>query len=165
MTAQTTPAVERSVHRSLGSQHGAADRTTGATQSPQRGLMESVDVAIIGAGPSGLHAARLLGPAEHSVVVLEARDRVGGRMFSPCGLDVGPSWFWSNERRINALINEFEIDAFAQHLDGDAMFQSAEGVQRMQGNQIDGPAGRIRGGMQRVLAWRWPQCSNQRCCN
>lgn len=79
--------------------------------------------------------------------MLEARDRVGGRVCSPGGLDVGPSWFWSNEPRINGLISDFGLEAFPQHLAGDALFQTAEGVQRMDGNQIDAPSGRLRGGM------------------
>lgn len=69
-------------------------------------------------------------------------------MFSPFGLDVGPSWFWSNEPRINGLVAEFGLDAFPQHLAGDAMFQNADGAQRMEGNQIDAPSGRLPGGMQ-----------------
>src|SRR5438067_1208412 len=44
--------------------------------------VETVDVAVIGAGVAGLAAARELRRRGRSVVVLEARDRVGGRIFT-----------------------------------------------------------------------------------
>ena len=45
-------------------------------------LPSSVDVAIIGAGAAGLGAAHALKDSGRSFVVLEARDRIGGRNWS-----------------------------------------------------------------------------------
>ncbi|WP_396668153.1 flavin monoamine oxidase family protein [Microbacterium sp. R86528] len=58
--------------------------------------MQSVDTIVVGAGVAGLTAARLLTGAGKRVVVLEARDRVGGRVWTDRrdGLitDLGASW-------------------------------------------------------------------------
>ncbi|KRC62339.1 amine oxidase [Agromyces sp. Root81] len=58
--------------------------------------MVHVDTIVIGAGVAGLTAARLLAKAGRRVVVLEARDRVGGRVWTDRsdGLvtDLGASW-------------------------------------------------------------------------
>ncbi len=66
-------------------------------------LPSSVDVAIIGAGAAGLGAAHALKDSGLSFIVLEARDRVGGRghtvMASPeITFDVGCGWLHSADK-------------------------------------------------------------------
>jgi monoamine oxidase len=67
------------------------------------GFRSEVDIAVIGAGAAGIGAARRLGEAGSvSVLVLEARDRVGGRVhtIAPAGfaLDRGAEWLHSADR-------------------------------------------------------------------
>jgi monoamine oxidase len=58
--------------------------------------VETVDTIVIGAGMSGATAARALAAGGRSVVVLEARDRIGGRTWTDTALgipvDLGASW-------------------------------------------------------------------------
>jgi monoamine oxidase len=81
-------------------------------------LPSEVDVAIIGAGAAGLGAARALENSDLSVIVLEARDRVGGRAHTvqvapDVTFDVGCGWLHSAEKNSFVKIAEqlnFEID-------------------------------------------------------
>lgn len=62
-------------------------------------MMERVDVVIVGAGFAGLVAARDLGQRGYRVVVLEARDRIGGRTYArpfpgtQRPVELGGAWF------------------------------------------------------------------------
>ncbi len=77
----------------------------GALASGQRAAQEVIDVTnakevivVLGAGVAGLAAARALHDAGYSVVIFEARDRIGGRVATvradtwPIPIELGASW-------------------------------------------------------------------------
>ncbi|ULQ56477.1 flavin monoamine oxidase family protein [Flavihumibacter rivuli] len=79
-----------------------------------------LDVIIIGAGYSGLSAARDLLDAGKDFLVLEARDRVGGRIHSQAlengtYIDLGGQWIGPGHDNMYALCREFNIETFATH--------------------------------------------------
>jgi monoamine oxidase len=111
---------------------------TAPTTSARSTERFDADVVVVGAGVSGLHAARRLALAGRSVTVLEARERVGGRLLSTdAGLDLGASWYWPGEHRVAALVDELSIDVHQQYLAGDAMYDDPAQTIRLDGNPID----------------------------
>lgn len=89
-------------------------------------------VAIVGGGLAGLCAARRLHAAGVDVRLVEARERLGGRILSADetgaasddGFDLGPSWFWPHAQPdLAALVRELGLAHFPQHIDGDVIFE------------------------------------------
>ncbi len=110
-----------------------------------------IDVAVVGAGVAGLAAALAAVADGLAVVVVEARDRVGGRLLSAPvagggSVDLGATWFWPGERRVAALVDELGVRTHDQYLDGDAMFETTDGATRIAGNPIDVPSHRFTDG-------------------
>ncbi|MGV0809340.1 flavin monoamine oxidase family protein [Mycolicibacterium setense] len=88
--------------------------------------MADVDCCVIGAGFAGLTAALRLKQAGHSVALLEARDRVGGRTYTEVlddgtWIDRGGAWIGPGQDRIKALMAEFGVTEYKEYVDGDAM--------------------------------------------
>lgn len=75
------------------------------------------DVAIVGAGFAGLTAAKCLSQRGRTVAVLEARDRVGGRVFTdrlPDGtpVDLGGQWIGPGQNRMYALVAQHGVETY-----------------------------------------------------
>lgn len=102
---------------------------------PQTLGTKSVDVVIIGAGLAGLAAARDIVDGGLSCVVLEARDRVGGKTWSkalvegkPGVIDHGAAWINdTNQSKIYALAKACGAELIEQNTTGNVVFQDLQG--------------------------------------
>jgi monoamine oxidase len=106
---------------------------TAASAEPVKRRHRSVDVVVVGAGLAGLSAARRLQDHGHSVVVLEARDRVGGRTLNkplPHGYhaDMGGTWIGPTQTEIAKLAKEMHVHSFPQPDKGQQVFYNGDGV-------------------------------------
>ncbi len=130
--------------------------------------MQTVSVAIIGGGLSGLYAAYLLEKKGVDYVLLEARPTLGGRIMTARatdpntaqiidntnGFDLGPSWFWPEyQQQLARLIDELQLESFAQFEEGDMLVERSpnEPAMRTHGYKSAPPSMRLKGGMATLI--------------
>lgn len=88
-----------------------------AANTPGINLLETKKVIIIGAGFAGLSAGHMLKQNGFDVTILEARNRIGGRVFSfkindnpEQVIELGAEWVGASHERLIAMCNEFGLE-------------------------------------------------------
>lgn len=92
----------------------------------------NADVAVVGAGIAGLVAASELVAAGQDVIVLEARDRVGGRVLNTeIGgepNELGGQWVAPYQAEMHALLADLGLELFHSFREGDHVYLDADGT-------------------------------------
>ena len=101
-------------------------------------IPSEADVVVVGAGLAGLQAARDVIARGRSAVVLEARERVGGRLLNvEIGggkiVEIGGQWAGPTQHRVLALARELGVETFATHAHGENLVELGGTVRRYRG--------------------------------
>jgi putrescine oxidase len=90
------------------------------------------DVVIVGAGAAGLTAADALKRAGLSVAVLEARDRVGGRLWTEeidgAVLELGGQWVSPDQHALIETVADLGLETYSRYRDGDSVYVGPDGT-------------------------------------
>lgn len=92
------------------------------------------DVVVIGAGAAGLTAAHELRRQGLSVAVLEARDRVGGRLWTDtvdgAVLEIGGQWVSPDQTALLETLDELGLETYPRYREGDSLYRGRDGELR-----------------------------------
>jgi len=95
------------------------------------------DVIVVGAGVTGLTAAYRLAQAGKDVLVLEARDRIGGRLLTEvhgdsdtAAFEVGGQWVSPDQDALIAMIDELGLTTFPRYRAGESLYVDRTGAVR-----------------------------------
>jgi monoamine oxidase len=90
--------------------------------------MITSEIVIIGAGLTGLTLAYLLRNSSYKVHIIEARDRLGGRILTSyqdneAPIEMGATWLNNSHSHLNTLLEELKIGIFKQELGDKAIYE------------------------------------------
>lgn len=112
----------------------------------RRQISSLPSVIVIGGGISGLAAARVLYDASFKVVLLESRDRLGGRIHTDysfgCPVDMGASWLHGvcNENPLAPLIRRLGLTLYRTSGDNSVLYDhdlESYALYDMDGNKVE----------------------------
>ncbi|WP_369769705.1 flavin monoamine oxidase family protein [Flavobacterium sp. WC2416] len=116
----------------------------------------SKKIIILGAGLSGLLTAYRLQNKGFEIEIIEARERVGGRIHTintdTAQVEMGATWFNAIHVNFRNLLSELELDYFEQFMQGTSYFEpfSAAAVQEIQIPE-NSPSYRVSGGTSQLI--------------
>jgi len=92
-------------------------------------MEDKVDVIIIGAGLTGLTLATSLAKEGKSFLVLEARNRIGGRIHTlqqsdGALVEMGATWFFPHFKNLYNLLKQLNVELEGQYLKGYTLYES-----------------------------------------
>ncbi|MCI4651684.1 NAD(P)/FAD-dependent oxidoreductase [Phaeodactylibacter sp.] len=121
-------------------------------------MMQKADVLIIGGGLTGLTLNYLLRKAGYAALILEARDRLGGRIWTKTttegvNIDMGATWLGHKHTHLVELLQKLNLPVFQQHLGAKALFEqhqqgTAQFIPLPPNNE---PSYRIQGGTSALI--------------
>ena len=109
---------------------------------------------VIGAGLSGITAAHHLWKrGETDFVVLESRDRIGGRILTENSIDWGATWFQPHHQRVIDMLDKLGVEKFYQYNAGKSilLYNTMPPEHYFESNSQASPAYRIAGGSKAII--------------
>ncbi|MEL6988430.1 MAG: FAD-dependent oxidoreductase, partial [Bacteroidota bacterium] len=126
------------------------------------------DILIIGAGLTGLTLAYLLKDSNFNIKILEARDRIGGRILTTANegcapIEMGATWIGKKHQNINRLLQDLDIDIFEQAMGDHAIYEplSTSPPQLVQLPHNPEPSYRIKGSSSALIETLYHQIGKE----
>ena len=114
------------------------------------------EILIIGGGLSGLVLAERLENLGEAFLLVEARNRLGGRVlsetFDGAAFDLGPAWVWPGQPCMANLIERLGLKIFEQYCRGDSIYETREENHRGPGYASMQGSYRVEGGFAKLIA-------------